>query len=350
MKLVALFLFVLLILVMAERAYSAKSLKVSERVVPIPASVSIELQNSIRDMPAIARSKTPTNTAEWKLLQKQRNKERASNITNIASALKVQIKSKTVDGVPVFELTPATIKSENVQRTFLYLHGGAYVFGKADAGLAEGLIIANRLNIPVLCVDYRMPPDAPFPAAIDDVVTVYQHLLESRPANSLIIGGTSAGGGLAFAAVHKMRQLKLEPPAAIYGGTPWVDLSKTGDTLFTHAGLDRILGSYEGLLSAAALLYAGGKDLHNELVSPVYGEFENFPPAFLVTGTRDLFLSDVARIHRKLRASKVIADLHVFEGMSHADYLVVANSPESLEMYRELSVFVDTHLAAPGPD
>lgn len=350
MKLIALILLVLLVLVLAERAYSAKSLQVSERVVPVPASVSSELQESIRDMPPIIRSKIPTNTAEWKLLQKRRNKERSANITNIASTLKVQIEYRMIDDVPIIQLTPATISSENANRTFLYLHGGAYVFGKADAGLAEGIIIANRLNIAVLCVDYRMPPDAPFPAAIDDVVTVYQNLLETRPANSLIIGGTSAGGGLAFAAVHKMRQLNLETPAAIYGGTPWVDLSKTGDTLFTHAGLDRILGNYEGLLGAAALLYAGGQNLHNELLSPVYGEFVDFPPAFLVTGTRDLFLSDVARIHRKLRASNVLADLHVFEGMSHADYLVVANSPESLEMYRQLGVFVDTHVAESRSD
>jgi monoterpene epsilon-lactone hydrolase len=350
MKYVALSLLFLLVIVLAERAYSAKKLRVSEREIPVPASVSSELQSSILDMPPITRVKTPTNTAEWKVLQKSRNGVRSANIMDIANTLKVQIENRIVDGIPVIQLTPAIISPENTDRTFLYLHGGAYVFGKADAGLFEGIIIANRLNIPVVCIDYRMPPNAPFPAAIDDVIIVYQHMLETRLPGSIIIGGTSAGGGLAFAAVHKMRELELATPAAIYGGTPWVDLTKTGDTLFTNSGLDRILGDYDGLLKAAALLYAGGHDLRDKLLSPVYGEFEAFPPAFLVTGTRDLFLSDVARIHRKLRASMVKADLHVYEGMSHADYLVASTSPESLDLYRQLSAFVDEHLAKPTPD
>jgi epsilon-lactone hydrolase len=334
-----------LVLVFAETAFSSETTVMVAREVPVPAAASPELRRSILETPSIVRLEPPATRKEWLQVQEKRNKERAANVPAIASALKVQIQRKKIAGVAVTELTAATIKAANRNRLFVHLHGGAYVFGRGDAGLTEGLIIANRLGIPVLSVDYRMPPRAPFPAAIDDVVAVYRRLLKDHKAESLVIGGTSAGGGLAFASVHKFRQLNLPVPGAVYGGTPWADLTKTGDTLFTHEGLDRILDRYDGLLEASAMLYAAGHDLKDELISPVYGDFEGFPPAFLVTGTRDLFLSDVARIHRKLRGFKVDADLHVYEGMSHAGYLVVANSPESIDMFNELRRFVDEHLA-----
>jgi acetyl esterase/lipase len=190
-----------------------------------------------------------------------------------------------------------------------------------------------------------MPPDHPFPAAINDVVTVYKHLLKSREPHTMIIGGTSAGGGLALTSVHKFKQINLPAPAAIFAGTAWADLTKTSDTLYTNEGLDRIIVTYDGEVEAMAKLYASGHDLKDPLISPVYGNFGGFPPVMLVTGTRDMFLSDAVRTHRKLRAAGVIADLHVYEGMSHADYLMVTNSPESLDMYRELGEFVRRHLS-----
>jgi acetyl esterase/lipase len=91
-------------------------------------------------------------------------------------------------------------------------------------------------------------------------------------------------------------------------------------------------------------LYAGDKSLKNPLISPIYGEFDYFPPTILFTGTRDMFLSDVARTHRKLRAAGVEADLHVYEGMSHAGYLIEPNSPESTNLYEELRAFVDRYV------
>ena len=338
---------ILLISISAEFALSAESLVIAEREIPVPAGASLELQKSIREFPSpdlVARLEYPASTKEWMLLKAQRNQDRAARVPAIALALEVQIARKKIGGIDVTELTPAAVKKTNRNRLFVHLHGGAYVFGKGDAGLAEGLIIANRLNISVLSIDYRMPPQDPFPAAINDVVTVYRALLEKYAPGSLIIGGTSAGGGLAFATVHRLGELDIQKPGAVYGGTPWVDLTKTGDTLFINQGLDRILVTYDGILGASAKLYAAAHDLKNPLISPVYGDFEKFPPVFLVTGTRDLFLSGIARVHRKLTSNDIEADLHVYEGMSHADYLVVADSPESFEMYRALGKFVEKHL------
>ena len=341
------FVVMFILLISISTNFACACLVLSEREIPVPAGASFELQKSIREFPAqdmTARLKYPASTKEWMQLQSQRNQVRAARVSAIALELKVQIARKKIEGVSVTELTPALVKKANINRLFVHLHGGAYVFGKGDAGLAEGIVIAARLNISVLSIDYRMPPQDPFPAAVEDVVTVYRALLKNRAPETLIIGGTSAGGGLAFASVHKLRELRIQTPAAVYGGTPWVDLSKTGDTLFTNEGLDRILVTYDGTLGASAKLYAGNHDLKNPLVSPLYGDFQNFPAAFLVTGTRDLFLSDVARIHRKLTSNDIEADLHVYEGMSHADYLVVADSPESLEMFSALGKFVDKHL------
>jgi monoterpene epsilon-lactone hydrolase len=133
----------------------------------------------------------------------------------------------------------------------------------------------------------------------------------------------------------------------LYLGTPWADLTKTGDTLYTNEGIDRVLVSYDGMLSAAAQLYAHGADLTDPLLSPVYGEFKGFPPTYLVTGTRDLFLSDTARVHRKLRVAGVAADLNVHEGISHAEYAFVAGSPEWLQTYTELAEFLRQEFAEP---
>ncbi len=161
------------------------------------------------------------------------------------------------------------------------------------------MVIASQVKIPVLSIDYRMPPEHPFPGAVQDVVAVYKHLLKTRHARSIALGGSSAGGGLALASTHKLIELGLDIPAALFAGTPWADLTKTGDSHYTNEGIDRILVTYDGLLADAAKLFAGDHDMKNPLISPVYGDFTGFFPTYLVTGTRDLFLSDVVRTHRK---------------------------------------------------
>jgi acetyl esterase/lipase len=98
--------------------------------------------------------------------------------------------------------------------------------------------------------------------------------------------------------------------------------------------------TYDGVLAAAALLYADGVDLKDPLLSPIYGNFDNFPSTYLVTGTRDMFLSDTARVHRKLRIAGVKADLNVYEGLSHAEYVIVQETPEQVSMYKELAEFL----------
>ena len=122
------------------------------------------------------------------------------------------------------------------------------------------------------------------------------------------------------------------------------DLTKTGDSQFTNEGIDRNLVNYDGLLEGAAKLYADGRDLKTPLISPVYGSFEGFPPTYLVTGTRDLLLSDVVRVYRKMLVAGVVAALNVYEGVSPADYIFIVDSPEMQQAYGELGAFLLRHL------
>ena len=121
-------------------------------------------------------------------------------------------------------------------------------------------------------------------------------------------------------------------------------MTKTGDTYFTNEMVDDVLVSNDGWLGDAATLYANGHDLKDPMLSLVYGDLKGFPPTILTTGTRDLFLSNTVRVHRKLREAGVVADLLMFEGLSHAQYLFDANAPESKEHFVETAAFSDEHL------
>jgi acetyl esterase/lipase len=321
---------------------------VPARTIPLPATTSPQFLKKLRQLPApnlaAAEKMVPTGRAAWLKLIEARNRRTTKTALELAKQYGIVIRSGTIGGVPVRYLYPKEISNRNRNRIFLHLHGGAYVFNGGMAGIYEAVLIADRARIQVLSVDYRMPPEDPFPAALKDVVKVYRTLIRKEFPGRIAIGGTSAGGGLTLAAVLKFKELGLSLPGALFLGTPWSDLSKTGDSLYTNAGIDHILVSYDGLLEAAARLYAGGHDLKEPLLSPVYGDFKDFPPAFLVSGTRDLLLSHTVRVHRKLRQAGVVAELNVIEGFSHADYIFAFAAPESQTIYRELGGFLDRYL------
>jgi acetyl esterase/lipase len=133
-------------------------------------------------------------------------------------------------------------------------------------------------------------------------------------------------------------------PGAIAPGTPTADLTKTGDTLFTNEMIDNVLVSQDGFVRATIELYSNGHDLKDPLISPVYGDLHGFPPAILTSGTRDLYLSNTVRVHRKLRAAGVEAVLQLWEGQSHAQYNRDINAPETREYNEEVARFFDLHL------
>lgn len=315
---------------------------VPARVIPVPTTVSPELQAQIAA--PLAGLPDAQSADEWRALQREHDDASAREARAQARQLGVTVTPTTIGGVRAFLVQPPEVPPENRRRLLVHLHGGAYVFGAGEAGTAEAILVARSGKTPVLSVDYRMPPDHPFPAALNDAVAVWRAVLRDQHPARTALFGTSAGGGLTMATVLRLRQLRVPLPGALFIGTPWTDLSKTGDTYFTNEGVDNVLTTYDGGIESAARLYAAGRPLTDPLISPIYGEMRRFPPTILISGTRDLFLSCTVRAHRKLRQAGVEAELHVFEGQSHAQYGNSYPSPESEEALTEIARFFDWHL------
>ncbi len=193
-------------------------------------------------------------------------------------------------------------------------------------------------------IDYRMPPLHPYPAPVDDVVAVYLDLLQRYRARSIVMGGSSAGGCLTMLAVQRLLADGMRVPGALFLGTPGSDLSGVGDSFHINRDVDRNTPEWPGLLEATAECFANGIELTDPRVSPLHGDVDGFPPTLLVTGVRDLFLSSTVRAHTRLLEAGTEAELIVFEGMSHADYLTEHASPEHQLLLNRLDRFCAQHL------
>jgi acetyl esterase/lipase len=243
---------------------------------------------------------------------------------------------RDVDGVRVVEIVPDGAPAGPV---LLDLHGGALVGGGGEAGRLMSSISAQRAGLRTWAVDYRMPPDHPYPAPLDDCLTAYRALVSDTPPEQVVVAGASAGGNLAAAMLLRARDEHLPMPAALVLLSPEVDLTESGDTFATNVGVDYVL--LDGL-GASIALYAAGHDLTDPKLSPLFGDLTGFPPTFLQSGTRDLFLSNTVRMHRALRAHGVDAELHVWEAMPHGGFF---GAPEDDEIGVELRHFLSRFLA-----
>ena len=320
------------------------ALQVPARTVPIPTTVSPQLQKIISAPISPSWNVVPKSGAEWKTLADTGAAAAMQNLPALRERLHVKVEASTLDGVRVFVVTPDVIPPQNRRRLLIHLHGGCYVFGPGEAATTEAIMMAGLGHFKVISVDYRMPPEAYFPAALDDAITVWKAALRTSDPQRMGLFGSSAGGALTLETILRAKQLGLPLPAAIAPGTPMADLTRTGDSFYTNAMVDNVLVSTEGRCDAAAAFYANGHDLSDPLLSPIYGDLHDFPPAILTTGTRDLLLSNTVRVHRKLRQSGVEAVLQVFEGQAHAQYMRDDTAPETREAFDEISAFFDRHL------
>src|SRR5207248_8844070 len=261
----------------------------------------------------------------------------------VREKLGVTMEPTVLGGVNAFILSPKEIPPANRNRLLVHVHGGGYVYNPGEAGTGEAMLMAGYGGFKVISMDYRMPPDHPYPAAMDDAMAAWKEAVKMQDPRNMAIFGTSTGGGMTLAMILRAKQEGLALPAAIAPGTPWADLTETGDTYKTNEGLDNVLVSYNGYLRHAAELYANGHDLKDPQLSPIYGDFTGFPPAILTSGTRDLFLSNTVRTHRKLRRAGIVAELHVYEGESHGGYMRDADAPETKEAFSEIAAFCDRH-------
>ena len=310
---------------------------------PVPEDISAQMRPLVA-APPLPWDIHPKSIAEWKELVAKVAAPAKTLLPAMREKLGVKLDQTTIGGVNVFILTPRTIAPENANRVLVHFHGGAYVLNPGEPGTREGTLMAGFGRVKVISVGYRTSSDAPYPAALDDCVAVYRDLLKSMPPQRIAVFGTSTGGALTMALVLRARQEGMPLPAAIAPGSPWSDMTKTGDTFHSHNMVDNFQVSYDGYLKDSAYLYANGRDLKDPMLSPIYGDLKGFPPTILTSGTRDLFLSLTVRTHRKLRRAGVEAELQVFEGLSHAQYTINPDAPETREAFEEIARFFDRHM------
>jgi len=316
------------------------------KVVPVPQDIGAAAQVLVAApyrMPAW--NANPASPDDWRTLVKKLADASLPGLAKAREMLGVTMEPTAIGGVKGFIFTPKSMPDAHRNQLIINVHGGGYVYGPGESGTAEAMLMAAYGGYKVIEFDYRMPPDAPYPAAMDDAMAVWTAALAMQDPSRMAIVGTSTGGGMALAMILRAKQEGLALPAAIAPGTPWADLTETGDSYKTNEWLDNVLVSYSGYLTHAAALYANGHDMKDPQLSPIYGDFHGFPPTILTTGTRDLFLSNTVRTHRKLREAGVKAELEVFEGFSHAQYLFDPAAPETKEAFAEITTFFDQYLA-----
>ena len=256
----------------------------------------------------------------------------------VLARLKADVEVQTIAGRPVYIGTPQGERLLDKQTVILEIHGGALVFGGGEALRLDTAATALRTGRVSYSLDYRMPPLHPYPAALDDAIGLYRALLEKHAPKDIVMMGTSAGGNIAAALALRARDEGLPLAAGLILLTPEIDLTESGDSFNTMVGLDSVLS---GRLMQMNLLYAGGADLSHPYLSPLFGDFsEGYPPTFLQTGTRDLFLSNTARMHRAIRKANIRAELHVWDGMPHSGFGGMA--PEDRELNVEMQAFIAT--------
>lgn len=301
---------------------------------PIPTSISPRAQEMLRDAPAlVARS------MEIPALNKRRKDtfdfytpEGEKAVKNLGGA----VAEVALGAVRTQVVTPKVTRGEQV---ILYFFGGGFVQGSPEEDLAITAILAHETGRRVYAPYYRLAPEHPCPAALEDALATYRALVAEKGAAAITVMGESAGAGLALSLILNAAQEGLALPARVVLLSPWSDLSKTGDTLSTLEGCDPSL-HYELTLEGPAKAYAGTRDLKDPLVSPLYADFpKDFPKTLITTGTRDLFLSDCARLSTKMRAAGIDSELRVWEGMWHV-FEYYLDLPEARASLREIAGFI----------
>jgi acetyl esterase/lipase len=313
-------------------------LEVLARSIPAPSHLSAEARAQLTQG-TLSNPPWPVqkDIAGWRKLIADMNAVGEIGLGMMSQHIAAEVEEIDADGARVFVVTPEGIAPDD-DRIYLDFHGGAMLWGDGESCRAMGKITAAMMGARVWAVDYRTPPDHPYPAPLDDCVAAYRALLHQRAPHRVILGGASAGGNFAAATILRARDEGLPLPAAAVLMTPEIDLTECGDSFNTLLGIDTALTSR---LMPANLLYAGGHDLADPYVSPLFGDFaKGFPPTLLQSGTRDLFLSNTVLMHRALRRADIEAELHIFDAATHVMFM---SGPEAADRTREVRGFVDRH-------
>lgn len=310
---------------------------------PIPSSISPEAQNIL----ALVAQRppqpdpAPDDVMAWRALGEAAASDDPATVEALALATTgavatdviAMVEPAEVDGARFFIAEPDDIGSDD-ERVLLYIHGGGFIWGGGATARRSTQLIAANIGVQTWGMDYRQLPSDPFPAGLDDCITVYRHLLRTHKPENIAIGGQSGGANLTAALLLRARDEGLPMPAAAVLISPCVDFTLAGDTWTTNSFA--LPGRFENMLE----LYRNGRELTEPYISPLFGTFtEDFPPAILTAGTRDFLLSDTVRLHRKLLRAGVRAELHVWEGALHGVFM--GQAPEDREQIEQVRRFLE---------
>ncbi len=262
-------------------------------------------------------------------------------VSQLPVAGSVSCEPLSAGGVPAEWIIPEGAPEGNV---LLYLHGGGYCIGSINTHRSMVSHIAGAAKTRVLLIDYRLAPENPFPAAVEDSTAAYRWLLsQGISAGDIIIAGDSAGGGLTVATLVSLKEKGIALPAAAVLISSWVDLAATGDSLISKADIDPIVT--KEALTEMAEAYMGDTDPRIPLVSPLYADLDGLPPMLIQVGTAEILLDDATRMADHARKAGVEVTLNIAEDMCHVWHGFTSMLPEALEAIEEVARFMRKHLS-----
>jgi len=301
------------------------------RVVPVPDNLSPEAQKSL--------SRAEPDQGPPQPLEERRKMTDAYTARAKEEWLKicpVDIKEQEIEGVPTHVVTPQNMPMSSHNRILLNLHGGGF---NSDSGSwTESIPMAYYTKVKVVAVLYRLAPEHPFPAAVDDSIAVYKALLKVYSPDHIVIYGTSAGAILTAEVASKLKQLGLPQPAALGIFSGMGDFAHMGDSIAMYAlrGLSGHLDPPEP--GAHDPYYVGSTDAKDPVLSPIYSDLHGLPPTLFVTSGRDLLLSGTANLHRAYLLAGVDARLIVYDALPHA-FWYDSKIPEAIEANKLMADF-----------
>jgi epsilon-lactone hydrolase len=253
----------------------------------------------------------------------------------------LKVEHAEVGGVPGDWLT---MPGADAARVVLYIHGGAFVLCSPRGYRPLGARIAKATRARTFLVDYRLAPEHPFPAAIQDSADAYRGILAQGVApSSIVIAGDSAGGNLVIATLLSLRDSAVPLPAAGVCISPWVDLECVGESMKSKADVDPLC-TYDSMIAEAAL-YLNGHSARDPLASPIHADLRGLPPLLIQVGTEETLLDDSTRLARRAEESGVTVRLEVFDGMPHVWHAFASYLPEGQEAIDKIGQFVDSRTA-----
>ena len=318
----------------------------SPSYVHVPETVSPQAQVFLRTLPDPAlKPQFPAahDIEGWKKLQAWAKADGRAKSEALLKRFDYTVQPSQLSGVPVLDVRPKGWTDNG--KLLVYTHGGAHVMYSATSSLGRAVVAAHATGLRVVSVDYMLAPHARYAQISDQVVAAIQELRDQgQRLEDTAIYGDSSGGGLAAAVVLKMRDRGLGMPAAAVLVSPWLDVTKSGDTETTLYDADPNQ-LYEKHTRFAAAAYADPQDQKHPYVSPVYGDFgKGFPPTLIQGGLKEVLLSGFVRMYQALDVAGVPVKLDLYEGMIHNFQDRIPDAPESALALAKMRAFLHQHL------